>query len=236
MGYIDLLNYRYKSRTILIFIFTMAFCYCGSNAVNVYCFSILASIEDASTAQLFTSIIPIGDIIGPFISIILIGSLNRKNLYIGGLFGCMFSLSVFSILGWAQIRDAQKYFLILFKLIFASSVGPVHWTFPSEIMPPIGIGFFSFAYWVCSLSTVQIYPYLLNGIGTEASIIIFPIVTIFLIMYLSKYMKDSTGKTKEQIENMYIAKQSNNNLQTLEDLNFPYTANNIQGIDSPTKK
>jgi hypothetical protein len=50
MGYADLLNSRYKSRTILIFLFTMAFCYCGTNAVNIYCFSIISAIDGKDVA------------------------------------------------------------------------------------------------------------------------------------------------------------------------------------------
>lgn len=75
--------------------------------------------------------------------------------------------------------------------------------YPSEILPPVGVGFFGFVYWCASLSTVQFLPYLLDSSGAENTIIIFPIVTAFVIIYLISNMKETTGKSKELIEKMF---------------------------------
>ena len=70
-------------------------------------------------------------------------------------------------------------------------------------MPPIGIGFFAFSYWLFSLTSVFSFPYLLNYIGVEYSMIIFASVTIILIIILSFIMHDTTNKGKDYIERVY---------------------------------
>lgn len=75
--------------------------------------------------------------------------------------------------------------------------------YPNEILPPVGVGFFNFCYWTASLSTVQSLPYLLSSFGTEITLAIFPIVTTLATVYLCFTMKETTGKGKEQIENMF---------------------------------
>lgn len=75
--------------------------------------------------------------------------------------------------------------------------------YPNEILPPIGVGYFGCAYWLASLSTVELLPYMINAAGNEFTLAIFPAVSIFLIFYLTIKMKDTSGKRKDQIEKMF---------------------------------
>ncbi|KAL4431526.1 hypothetical protein ABPG74_017231 [Tetrahymena malaccensis] len=203
VGWKQLFGPKYKSRIVLVVMLTIGFSYVGCNAINIYSYNIISESQGASTAQLFTAIMPIGDIIGPLFAMLLIEKIGRKNLYLHGLIGCMVTLVAFSITGWSNYKPLQKYLILLYKFIFATSVAPVHWIYPSEILPPVGVGFFGFAYWIASLSTVQFLPYLLNSTGAEVTIIVFPIVTFFVFIYMMIYMKETTGKNKEQIEKMF---------------------------------
>lgn len=50
VGWKQLFGPIYKSRVIMIAVFTIAFSYVGCNAINVYSFNIIKSVEGKSTA------------------------------------------------------------------------------------------------------------------------------------------------------------------------------------------
>ncbi|EGR31990.1 hypothetical protein IMG5_098160 [Ichthyophthirius multifiliis] len=137
IGYRDLFRPRYLHRTILIIFFTMAFCYSGTNIISIYSYSIIKINQNQEIAQLFTSIIPIGDIVGPFIAIILINRLGRKRLYILGLFFSSVFLILFSIFGWIQLTYLQKYMILAYKFILGMSSSPVHWSKKKYILSQV---------------------------------------------------------------------------------------------------
>jgi len=68
--------------------------------------------------------------------------------------------------------------------------------YPSEILPPVGMGFFGFAYWTLSVSTVATLPTMLDNVGSENTIIIFPIVTAIILVFLIFNMHETSGKSK----------------------------------------
>ncbi|EAS03176.2 MFS transporter (macronuclear) [Tetrahymena thermophila SB210] len=203
VGYKQLFGKQYIGRAIFIMLFTIAFNYVGCNAINIYSFQIIKNSEGADTAQLFTTLMPIGDLIGPIFAYLTIEKIGRKNLYINGLLGCTLVLLVFCITGWADFKPLQKYMILLYKLVFASSVAPVHWVYPGEILPAVGMGFFAFCYWASSLSTVEFLPYMIDSKGAESTIIVFVAVSAVLIVYLVFAMKETTGKGRELIEKMF---------------------------------
>jgi hypothetical protein len=51
-------------------------------------------------ARLFTSIMPLGDVIGCILAIFMIEKFGRKKMYIGGLLASSAILLAFAILGW----------------------------------------------------------------------------------------------------------------------------------------
>lgn len=103
IGWKELFGPVYLRRLVLITVFTFSFSYSGCNAVNIFSFNIIKESDGASIAQLFTTIFPIGDIIGPIFAAILITKLGRKALYIHGLFFCIAAITAFSISGWMKI-------------------------------------------------------------------------------------------------------------------------------------
>ena len=65
------------------------------------------------------------------------------------------------------------------------------------------MGFFGCAYWTLSVSTVASLPTMLDNVGSENTIIIFPIVTTFILIFLIFNMHETSGKSKQQIELMF---------------------------------
>ncbi len=71
---------------------------------------------------------PIGDIFGPFIAIILINRLGRKRLYLLGLSLAVVFLGLFSTFGWIHLTYLQKYMILAYKFVLGMSSCPVHWS------------------------------------------------------------------------------------------------------------
>lgn len=104
MGWSQLFGSKYRSRVYVSIILTLGFSYCGCNAINIFSKSMFTNIgEDESTAKLFTTIMPIGDIIGPLIAFLLIERVGRKNLFLAGEIACFFILTFFCVIGWTQV-------------------------------------------------------------------------------------------------------------------------------------
>ena len=67
-------------------------------------------------------------------------------------------------------------------------------------MPPVGIGYFSFVYWVFSLINVLYFPYLTNCLKIEYCLLILAGVCVILMVIINFMMYDTTNKSKEEIE------------------------------------
>jgi SP family arabinose:H+ symporter-like MFS transporter len=144
-----------------------------------------------------------------WVSILLIDKFGRRLLYIWGSAGMSVSLAGLAIAGFTgHFEGLLVLFLIIFFLAsFASSIGPVFWTYVSEIFPnkirgtamtvPV------FTQWIFNALAVLVFPAMLHRLKPG---ITFGIILVFAVLQLwlaIKKMPETKGKSLEEIEELW---------------------------------
>ena len=93
---------------------------------------------------------------------------------------------------------------------FAISLGPVMWTMLSEIFPNnvkgIAISIVGFFNSLISYSVTQLFPWELSNLGPTLTFAIYTILAILSLLFVMKYVKETKGKTLEELEYLLIKK------------------------------
>lgn len=97
--------------------------------------------------------------------------------------------------------------IILFLIFFSDCVGPVFWTYMSEIFPnrirAKAMSVPVFTQWVFNALIVLIFPAMLKHLTTAISFIILTIFSFGQLLFTMKYMKETKGKSLEEIEKIF---------------------------------
>jgi SP family arabinose:H+ symporter-like MFS transporter len=144
-----------------------------------------------------------------WVSILLIDKFGRRLLYIWGSAGMTISLAGLAIAGFTgHFGGVLVLFLIIFFIAsFASSIGPVFWTYVSEIFPnkirgtamtvPV------FTQWIFNALAVLVFPAMLHRLKPG---ITFGIILVFAFLQLImavRSMPETKGKSLEEIEELW---------------------------------
>ncbi len=98
--------------------------------------------------------------------------------------------------------------LILYVASFAISLGPVMWALLSEIFPNKlrGIAISVVGFWnsVVSFSVASIFPTELEAFGSATTFFIYAIFGMLTLLFVLKFVKETKGKSLEEIEETMI--------------------------------
>jgi SP family arabinose:H+ symporter-like MFS transporter len=144
-----------------------------------------------------------------WVSILLIDKFGRRPLYICGSAGMSISLTGLAIAGFTgHFEGMLVLFLIIFFLAsFASSIGPVFWTYVSEIFPnkirgtamtvPV------FTQWIFNALAVLVFPAMLHKLQLGITFAIILIFALLQLLLAVKNMPETKGKSLEEIEELW---------------------------------
>lgn len=144
-----------------------------------------------------------------WVSILLIDKFGRRLLYICGSAGMSISLAGLAIAGFTgHFGGVLVLFLtILFIASFASSIGPVFWTYVSEIFPnkirgtamtvPV------FTQWIFNALAVLVFPAMLHKLKPGITFGIILVFALLQLMLAIKNMPETKGKSLEEIEDLW---------------------------------
>jgi len=97
--------------------------------------------------------------------------------------------------------------IILFLIFFASCVGPVFWTYMSEIFPNrirgTALSVPVFTQWVFNALIVLVFPAMLKHLSTAITFGVLAFFAAAQLLFTFKYMKETKGKSLEEIEKMW---------------------------------
>lgn len=144
-----------------------------------------------------------------WVSILIVDRFGRRPLYIIGSAGmtiALLGLTIAGIIG--QFSGLTVLLLIiLFLIFFSSCVGPVFWTYMSEIFPNrirgTAISVPVFTQWVFNALIVLMFPFMLNQLSVSFSFGILAVFSFGQLLFTIKYMKETKGKSLEEIEGMW---------------------------------
>jgi SP family arabinose:H+ symporter-like MFS transporter len=144
-----------------------------------------------------------------WVSILLIDKFGRRPLYIWGSAGMSVSLAGLAIAGFTGHFEGYPVLLLVvfFLASFASSIGPVFWTYVAEIFPNSVRGTAMtvpvFTQWIFNALAVLVFPAMLNQLPVGFT---FSIIMMFALLQLwlaIGKMPETKGRTLEEIEELW---------------------------------
>ncbi len=184
----------------------------GINAIIYYGPSIFESVGiDSSNALIFQVIIGAVNLVFTIVAIKWADKYGRKLLLKVGLSGIVISLILCGFLFYTG--RTQGLLLIILMLIyiacFAFSLGPITWIIINEIFPTDvrvkAVSICTLALWVAVWMVGQFFPWLLQKAGAAVTFWIFAAFSIINFFFIWKVVKETKGKTLEEMEDFFAA-------------------------------
>jgi len=147
--------------------------------------------------------------VSTWVSILIVDRFGRKPLYIIGSAGMSLALAGLAIAGFMNKFEGLLVLMliIVFLISFSSSIGPVFWTYISEIFPNkvrgTAMSIPVFTQWIFNALIVLVFPAMLNKMPlgvTFSLILVFAVAQLFVAIIL---MPETKGKSLEEIEKLW---------------------------------
>ncbi len=182
----------------------------GINTIIDYAPKILATANwDMDAGLLATFGVGLVNFLATWVSIFIIDKYGRRPMYIIGSIGMVVALLGLTIAGFlGQFSGILVLVLIMIYIIFfAAFIGPVFWTYISEIFPNrlrgIAMSVPVFSQWVLNALVVLIFPFLLKKLDTGPTFAILTFFALWQLFFVVKNMKETKGKSLEEIEQLW---------------------------------
>lgn len=183
----------------------------GINTIIDYAPKIFATAGWKLDTGLFATFgLGIVNFVSTWVSILIIDRFGRRPLYIIGSAGMALALLGLTIAGiFGQFSGMTVLLLIvLFLIFFCACVGPVFWTYMSEIFPNrirgTAMSVPVFTQWVFNALVVLVFPAMLKHLSTAISFGILAVFALCQLLFAILYMKETKGKSLEEIEGMWM--------------------------------
>ena len=144
-----------------------------------------------------------------WVSILVIDKFGRRPLYILGSAGLALTLLCLSILDFTgNFKGIAVLIIIMIYLAFFSScIGPVFWTYMSEIFPNrirgTALSVPVFTQWIFNALVVLVFPLMLTKLQSSYTFLIIFFLAAGQLLFSWAYMKETKGKSLEEIEDMW---------------------------------
>jgi len=182
----------------------------GINTIIDYAPKIFATAGWKLDAGLFATFgLGIVNFVSTWVSILIVDRFGRRPLYIIGSAGMTVALLGLTIAGLIGHFSGLTVLLliILFLIFFSACVGPVFWTYMSEIFPNrirgTAMSVPVFTQWVFNAMIVLVFPAMLKHLSTAISFGILAVFALGQLLFTLKYMKETKGKSLEEIEELF---------------------------------
>ena len=182
----------------------------GINTIIDYAPKIFATAGWKLDVGLFATFgLGIVNFISTWVSILIVDRFGRRPLYIIGSAGMTIALFGLAIAGFAGQFSGLTVllFIIMFMIFFSACVGPVFWTYMSEIFPNrirgTAMSVPVFTQWIFNALVVLVFPLMLKHLATAITFGLLALFALGQLMFAVKYMKETKGKSLEEIEEMW---------------------------------
>jgi len=182
----------------------------GINTIIDYAPKIFTTAGWRLDAGLFATFgLGIVNFIFTWVSILVVDKFGRRPLYIVGSLGLAMTLLCLSILDFTgNFKGIPVLIIIMVYLAFFSScIGPVFWTYMSEIFPNrirgTALSVPVFTQWIFNALVVLVFPLMLTKLQSSYTFLIIFIMAAGQLLFSWKYMKETKGKSLEEIEGLW---------------------------------
>jgi sugar porter (SP) family MFS transporter len=185
----------------------------GINVVMYYAPSIFkAAGFGQSSALLQTAVMGLVNLTFSVISMFYVDRVGRKPLMVVGSIGMSIAMAMMAVTFISG--HARGYFLLFcimgYLAAFGFSLGPVVWVLIAELFPnrvrSYGVAIATFMLWGANFVVSVTFPYLLSSVQGY-SFVIYGSMCVVCLLFVRKYLRETKGKTLEQIEMEFIGVQ-----------------------------
>lgn len=188
----------------------------GVNSIMYYGTQILRDAGFGTQAALIANIANGAiSVIAVCVGIWLLGRINRRPMLIVGLFGTTSSLLLIGAVSNVLAGSAALPYVVLsltvtFLAFMQGLVAPVTWLMLAEIFPlrirGFGMGISVFCLWIANFLIGLTFPLLLASIGLSVTFFIFALLGVGSIIFITKCMPETRGKSLEEVEQEFRQK------------------------------
>ena len=182
----------------------------GINTIIDYAPKIFTTAGWDMNAGLFATFgLGIVNFVSTWVSILIVDKFGRRPLYIIGSAGMTLSLLGLSVAGIIGHFSGLTVLILIiaFLMFFSSCIGPVFWTYMSEIFPNrirgTALSVPVFTQWVFNALVVLVFPSMLVKLDTAITFGILAVFAFGQFLFALKFMPETKGKSLEQIEEMW---------------------------------
>ncbi len=183
----------------------------GIGAVIYYAPKIFikAGFETASSGLLATVMVGIVNFLGTIVSFLIIDRFGRKPLIYIGHIGMGISLTLTGIFFQSPTVGAVWILIPILAFVgfYSMSLGPVAWVIVAEIFPNkvrgSAMAISMMVLWISDFAVSQTFPWLMEKIG-EKTFFIYAVINAIGFIFAWFVVKETKGKTLEEIEKMWI--------------------------------
>ena len=184
----------------------------GINAIIYYGPSIFqAAGIGGSNALVFQVVIGATNLLFTIVAIRWSDKYGRKILLVTGLVGIVLSLLVCGLLFYTGHTQGVLLLVLMLLYIacFAFSLGPVTWIVINEIFPTRvrvqAVSICTLALWIAVWLVGQFFPWMLEKAGAAVTFWIFAGFSVVNFFFCRKVVKETKGKTLEEMENLFVS-------------------------------
>lgn len=179
----------------------------GINAIMYYAPEIFKSTGSGSDSSMMqTVLVGVINLIATLVAIKYVDNLGRKALLLIGSAGMFVCLGIIGSAFYFGMLEGNIVLISILAYItfFGISLGPLTFVVIAEIFPNQTRGkamsICIFALWASVFLVSQLFPILLDTIGSAFTFWIFMMMSLFSLIFVWKYLPETKGKTLEEIE------------------------------------
>ena len=214
LSFKDLFSVQYRSRLAIGCFLAALQQFSGINAIIYFSTSIFEDPNDpySKKPQIYTVILGVFILLGAIFATLVVKRFGRHQLLLSGTMVCFIALVILPIIGWAapDAGSVKKYFIFLFIFGNIFSLCSVVFVYIGEILPDLGIGLATLTMWVSCVIVAQAFPSLNDGIGPEATFMIFAVITLAGFFVILKWVPETKGKEPHEIAALFGGKSVQN--------------------------
>ena len=184
--------------------------------ILIYYSGILSGVPNGSEAGLKSFFILMSAVLagGSYLSSKLVDKYGRKLLLLVGCGICM--IQQFLIFYLISIFDDKnpnifiatlsKIVILSFFFIYGCTLSPVCWILSAEILNDKGLSICGITVWASNSFLGFVFPFFAISdslINVQGVFLIFGLVLLFGVFYVNKCVKETMGKTSEEIDDLY---------------------------------
>ena len=184
----------------------------GINGVMYYQKPLYKSIGFSSVAQqLLTIGLDLVNVFGTLPGMFLIDRVGRKTLLvIGGIGIAVSHAMICTFVKLSEVNPSYGwgafFFIAIFDLFFASTWGPVVWSYQSEIFPlrcrAKGTSAGTMANWIGNALVSKLQPYAMVYIG-PFTYVVYSVFGILMAVFVTLCVPETAGKSLEEIDEVF---------------------------------